>query len=944
MKNFAILFSRPWFLLLLIGIAALTLIPHFRLSKKYRRTRNRIIPIVLHLVIATFAITLLAGISFSYSVPNKENELILVVDVSDTTVTSEENRDEIVETILSSAAYDGFKVGVVTFGFGNSLAVPMSYDVQNAYKTYKSAKYPSDLTATDIASAVSYAEGLFTNPQTGKIVLVTDGKETDGKLSSAVRSLAAKGVMLDTVKFNTGNVNSDVQVSAITVPSGYIKQGEKIVVSTTLNANKPLSAKLTLYVDEVELETKTVALIAGERSLDFNYTFESRGIHTLKAVVTAEDSNSLNNSYVSYINVETYDNVLIISQFDDSEYIAALLSGKGVEGKTSFLLGEIDTFKVTSKKITDSDLPRTVAELRNYDEVIINNVSNAAMKEVDGFVDALYSYVYDYGGGLLTVGGNDADGNTNLYAQSDLENSKFQEMLPIDAINYTPPLGVMVVVDVSGSMSEELLNRAKAGAKSMLNVMSERDYLGVMTLSSNYSRQLPLTSVTEKEKILNSIDNLSGSGGTSFSAAVTSATTQLTTNESIDRRHIVILSDCQVTGIGVEAFKQAMTVANKQHKVTLSIVGVNLAVGSEDYNNFQPLCEQFGGHLYAVSGDFENISNLMRNDINTDEIKDVNLKPVKPEVYPSSLANSITSNLKRADGSNTELNFMLSGFYGGKIKNAEYLVLTGQYRVPIYALRTFGKGKVGSFMCDLNGNYSIGPHVAEDEEGKEYEGLLDSATGQMLVYDIIYSIMPEFDVKPREVALELEETNYTNTLNIYSTIGKSDKLEITITDLADETNTLSLKKKTGDPAKDDIYVLQGFEESIGYSQAKFVLTRAGVYAVKARLERANGEVFETVVYKSFAYSKEYDYYADEAEAIRTNLSTSSQRTGGQLIESIEDLTKIFESFVTKEEHTFDPRYLFMALALVCFLIEVAVRKFKFKWPHELIREYKSKKK
>ena len=33
----------------------------------------------------------------------------------------------------------------------------------------------------------------------------------------------------------------------------------------------------------------------------------------------------------------------------------------------------------------------------------------------------------------------------------------------------------------------------------------------------------------------------------------------------------------------------------------------------------------------------------------------------------------------------------------------------------------------------------------------------------------------------------------------------------------------------------------------------------------------------------------------------------------------------------------------MILAIVFFLADIAVRKFKFKWPHELIREYKEKK-
>ena len=56
-----------------------------------------------------------------------------------------------------------------------------------------------------------------------------------------------------------------------------------------------------------------------------------------------------------------------------------------------------------------------------------------------------------------------------------------------------------------------------------------------------------------------------------------------------------------------------------------------------------------------------------------------------------------------------------------------------------------------------------------------------------------------------------------------------------------------------------------------------------------------------------------------------------------------DPWSVFEGFVTSIPKSFDPTLTFIIAAIVMFLADIAVRKFKFKWPHELIREYKEKK-
>ena len=103
-----------------------------------------------------------------------------------------------------------------------------------------------------------------------------------------------------------------------------------------------------------------------------------------------------------------------------------------------------------------------------------------------GFEALLNEYVYNLGGGLLTVGGkNEIVGGElvpHAYNRKDMESSTYyKQMLPVNAIDYTPPIAVMIVVDASASMSMGKLDAAIEGAEACLDALSDRDFCGVMS-------------------------------------------------------------------------------------------------------------------------------------------------------------------------------------------------------------------------------------------------------------------------------------------------------------------------------------------------------------------------------------------------------------------------------------------------------------------------------
>ena len=78
MNRLEINFRYPLLLLVFLVGLALTAVLYFTLDRRYRKTRSRITSIVLHLIVYALAVLTLAGTVFSYTIPNKENEIMSV--------------------------------------------------------------------------------------------------------------------------------------------------------------------------------------------------------------------------------------------------------------------------------------------------------------------------------------------------------------------------------------------------------------------------------------------------------------------------------------------------------------------------------------------------------------------------------------------------------------------------------------------------------------------------------------------------------------------------------------------------------------------------------------------------------------------------------------------------------------------------------------------------
>ncbi len=904
MFNFEIEFSQPWLLLLLIPAFALGLFPYFRVAKKYRRNRNRVTSTVLHLIVMTLAVFVLSGMSFSYDVYNSENEILFVVDASFSTREEEQAKTDYMRDVVAMSDSKVYSIGIVTFGYNQEYAVPLTNDLDSIFVKYENANKP-DTSATDIAAALSYARGLFENPESGKIVLISDGVETDARASAVVRSIAAEGIRIDTVCCSTLVSESEALIVDTEFPEYNLEDGDefdiKLTVKSTGTVAEPKKAVVSFYDNGEKAGDLEVSLTAATQDVTVSHKISGKGLHSMRFEIECDgDDITENNAVYSYLYLETFDQVLIIeSSAAQSDHI------KGV----------IEDMDVTVLNAEDGIFPTTLAELCEYDEIILNNIANKDMP--DDFVKLLNEYVYRVGGGLFTVGGGEPDDpeTAHAYNRKDMGGTLYQQMLPVQAIDYTPPLGLAIIIDVSGSMGSvgaenSKVTAAKNAARSIVRdetCLTERDYCCVLTLSDKYTEEIKPIPMTRQDEILDAIYNIGGGGGTVFSPSIERASMDLLSVKReglIEKMHVVLITDGAVTGNDI-GYINMVEKYHKESDISFSFIAVEPSGNS--MQQLEEAAAKGGGR--AINAKVSDLTLQLKDDIRVPEIKEVEYGDFVPTIDPDSYYASVISQENMPT---------LKGFYGTKVRDSAELVLKGNYNVPIYAQWKYGAGTVGSFMCDLNSVWS--DDFLADESGREF------------VKSVITHIFPTENIRPKDIEVRMNEGNYTTQLSLYpsSDLKDGETIRVSVNNLSDENA----------PAASVVAPSAGD----GYSRGSFITLDAGVYGVIVERLGSNGEVLSRqTVYKAFSYSREYSFAAD-AEAGREYMMLLAQNGNGAAsdLETAQPWD-VFKNFVTSFHRVYDPTLVLVIIVIVLFLLDIAVRKFKFKWLHEIVREHRAKK-
>lgn len=829
--------------------------------KKYKPwSKNEIAIFISRIVV--FTLLILAFGNITINLKGRNISTVFLLDVSESASDFEESGKDFISTAIESMPR-GNKAGVVLFGDNSKID-----KVLNKKKEYKSIDEKPVVTATNIQEAVESALGLFERGGSKRIVLITDGEENQGDILKSTPLINEQKIDFKVYKI-TGEKGEEIYVDNVKVPDN-ISVGEEFSVSIDIKSNYATKAKLTLFSGRNKVGEQQVQIQKGKNSFVFKDKQSSGGFKGYRVLVEAEgDTNKVNNEFSTFTNVMDKPNILLIN---------------GVKGDSEALEGILSNSGANIKKIAPSASPSTLNELLEYKSIVLNDVHRDDLS--NGFMDNIEAYVKDYGGGLITFGGEDS------YALGGYKDTSLEKVLPVymdkRGKNEVPAISINLIIDKSGSMSAEgggvsKLTLAKEAAMKALENLREVDEISVIAFDDTYDEVVPLQKVGDKEAIKELISGIQIRGGTSIYPALEQGY-NMQMQSSAKIKHTILLTDGQ-DGYGLDNY--ATLLQNFiDNNITLSTVAVGEGANAGLLNQLASIGK---GRSYYTDI-YTDIPRIFAKEV----LLSAGTYIINEEFTPKILSNhEILAGVKTSDGIPS-----LLGYIGTSIKENAVEILSSNHDEPILAAMQYGIGRTVSFTSDVSGQWS-----------KNY---LAWEYGPQLIKNMVYFTIPKYGEEGK--------------LNI-SQEGNEAKVEFYNDKISKDAKVKGIYN--GENGEEGEFELSQVEP--GKFEASIPLDSLGFYNFSIR-EEESGEVKNN--YKgAFAlqYSDEYKFNTNGEK-----LDVVVKETKGSFINKPEE---VFEGKLQREYKKINLTTSLIIISILLFMIDIAYRRLNI----DLVRLFKKRK-
>ncbi len=663
---------RPWTLILAIPALAVLGWYYLRSLSDFPRPQ-RIVSLVTRTLIVLLVLLALAGLTLLH-----ETHEQYVVFLADQSLSVGENGIEAVDKFLDKALEKRGKNKVAFLPFAARAGT-----IQTERLVY--GKHPSILPnptdeaskpdapkaeeirdGTDLAAAIQAAAGFVPPGFVPHLVVLTDGNETTG---DALAAAARCRVPVSTVPLPTRS-EPEVQVSEVNIPA-EVREGEPFHVEVVVHANHDDEGLIEVYRGDHKVISERRPLKKGENRFRFQQSIERDRLVAFGARIS-----------------ECREDTLLDNNMDSGLVFAA--------GKPRVLIIESDPSLIRDLAYALEDeglpvdirppqgMPESLSDLQNYELLILSNVPATSLTQQQ--MEVARTYIQELGGGFIMLGGEQSFGLGGYYK------STLEEILPVrsdfEKEQEKPSLGMVLVIDKSGSMDGDKIEMAKTAARSAAELLGRRDHVGVLAFDGDTYVISEMQSASNKGKISDEIARIDAGGGTSMYPAMQQAfETLMATNAKL--KHVILLTDGVSSPGDFEGMAEQMVAC----KMTVSTV----AVGEGADTALLEDIARVGRGRYYFTSDAAQVPQIFAKETVTASKSAIDEQPFIPQVIRSTHA--------LADIDVEAAPFLL-GYVMTRPKPTSEVILATEKGDPLLAWWRYGLGMTAAFTSDAKNRWA----------------------------------------------------------------------------------------------------------------------------------------------------------------------------------------------------------------------------------------------
>ena len=487
------------------------------------------------------------------------------------------------------------------------------------------------------------------------------------------------GLRISTVALKTRD-DPEMQLSAVNVPA-QVAEGEPFRIEVIVDSNHDDKAVIEVFSGEYRIASELKEIKAGENKFYFTQQVKQPTEFSASIKRPATDTNPVEGSDV------VFDDTLLDNNLASGLVFTAgkprVLLIESVPESARHLEWAMNEEGIIVDTRPAKGMPDSLTDLQNYEVLILSNVPATDLTARQ--MDVIRSYVSELGGGFIMLGGDESFGLGGYYK------TVVEEVLPVrsdfEKEKEKPGLGMVLIIDKSGSMGGQKIELAKDAARGAVDLLGSKDQIGVIAFDGSPYWVSEVKSASQKGSVVDRISGIEAGGGTALYPAMQEALKALQAT-SAKLKHVIILTDGYSTPGDFEGITQEMAAA----RITVSTVGI----GDADQNLLERISELGNGRYYFAS-DPSSVPQIFAKETMTASKSAINEEPFLPIVVRASQALS-------------DINFedapFLLGYVVTRPKATSEVILATEAGDPLLSWWRYGLGMSVAFTSDAKSRWA----------------------------------------------------------------------------------------------------------------------------------------------------------------------------------------------------------------------------------------------